>query len=238
MNSIVDIIYGASACYTFKKSNINDLVIEFDTIFSIANLNDIDNFILTYPENLFDDYDFSKEIKLLDILITNHYIRIWCSKKDVDSYILLCYLCNYLKDKTDKISVIYSEDYNENYNTPAIIRENEFKKALEYEHNLSSKEINELANIFNYIKEKHCELRVIKDGQVSLVNYDYYNNIIIDLLKEKPLKISTLVGQLLGNYDHLIDTIYCYLIERMIDSDIIEIVRESNRFFDNVIALK
>lgn len=238
MNNIVDILYGASACYSFKKSKINNLVIEFDTIFSVANLDNIDNYILTYPNELFDDYNFSKEIETLNNLTNTHKVRIWCSKKDADSYILLCYMCYYLKDKTNNISVIYSEDYNENYNTPAIIREEEFIDALKHEYKLTIDDINELANSFINIKDIPTDIRIMKDNKISLENYDYYNDIILNIIKDKELKISNVVGQLLTYYDHLVDIIYCYLIQRMIESGIIKVVEDSDRFFDNIISLK
>lgn len=238
MNNIVDILYGASATYTYKKSNINNLIIEFDTIFSIANLDNIDNFKLTYPHELFDDYDFSKEMNLLDSLIKDKRVRIWCSRKDADSYILLCYLCNYLKNKTDNISVIYSEEYKQIYNTPAILIEEEFRNALAYEHKLSYEEINKLSNNFDYVKENNCEIRIMKNNEISLESFDYYNDIIINLLKGKNLKVSALVGEILSNYDRLSDIIYCYLVQRLIDKDIIKIVEKNDRFFDNVITLK
>lgn len=236
MNNVVDILYGASASYSFKKSNINNLVLEFDTVFSVADLSNIDKYKLTYQNDLFEDYDFSENIKILNSLIDTHLIRIWCSRKDSDSYILLCYLCNYLKDKTSNISVIYSDDYD--YNTPAIIRDEEFSKVLSCEHNLSISEINELSNIFDNIKNNNCELRIMKSNEVLLESYDYYNDIIIELLKGKKIKVSSLVGQLLANYDHLVDIIYCFLILRLINRDIIEIESSSERFFNNIIMLK
>lgn len=38
-------------------------------------------------------------------------VRIWSSKKNDDDYMLLLFLCNFLKDQTNKISVIFSSDY-------------------------------------------------------------------------------------------------------------------------------
>lgn len=238
MSNIVDILYGASATYTYKKSNINDLVIEFDTVFSVAKLDNIDKFKLTYSDNLFDDYDFSGQIKLLDNIINEKRVRIWCSKKDTDSYILLCYLCNYLKNRTDRISVIYIEEYKSIYNTPAILKEEEFRNALAYEHKLTIEQINELSDKFNYIKDNNCELRVMKNSEISLENFNYYNDIITKLLKDKSMKISKLVGELLSNYDHLSDIIYCHMVQRLIDENRIKILEENDRFFDNVITLK
>lgn len=238
MNNIVDILFGSSATYTFKKSNINNLVIELDILFSVADLSNIDNFKVTYPHNLFEDYDFSNEMNKLNDIVKDNQVRIWCSKHDSDSYIMMCYLCDYLKDKTSNIYLVYSEDYNKNYNTPAIISENEFVSAIELAHKLTNKEILSLADNYNSIKDSKNKLRLMKNGNIIIEDYDYFDDIITDILKDKKMRISSIVAKLLSNYDHMSDIIYCYIVQRLIEENVIEIVEENERFFNNVVSLK
>ncbi len=91
--------------------------------------------------------------------------------------------------------------------------------------NLISKELSykvsntySLKNIINDLKESiknNDKIRIWTTHNQS-VSFDYYNNIILDKLKElSEVKVVRLVDKLMNNI-HLYDTIFTYLISRLI----------------------
>ena len=79
----------------------------------------------------------------------------------------------------------------------------------------------------------------MRDGQVKLVNFSFYDDIILNLLKNlEPCKVSVLVAHLLGEYDHICDIIYSFLIDRLITNNKIKLIKENkDRFFNSIVAL-
>lgn len=84
----INVIFGASTFITMKDSKLlNDNIIEFDTVFSVADLSNLDNYALDLPKDIYNEninYSFSNEIKRLNKAINNNKeIRIWTSHFDI-----------------------------------------------------------------------------------------------------------------------------------------------------------
>ena len=243
MDNITEIVYGNSMYYTINKSKLNKhKIIMFNTYFSIASLEDIDNYKITVPKYFLDDniYDFSKEMKELDDSVNcNHKIRIWCSRDDINSYMLMLFITNYLKDKECNLYVIYSDEYDKKYNqSPALFKEKELEELSHYEHKLTKYDFIKLSDVWNDIKNVKCDLRVMVNKEISLVSLNYFDKLILDELRELGnVSIMKLVGNLIEKY-YLSDIIWSFLIEILIDKEQIIITNIGNRFFENIISIK
>lgn len=81
-----------------------------------------------------DNYDYTKSLnEILNNITNDTIIRIWSSKKNDGEYMLLLFLCNFLKDKTNKINVIFASDYNEFLYSINALDYREIKSILKYE---------------------------------------------------------------------------------------------------------
>lgn len=170
----INIVFGSSTFITMKKSNIlNNNIIEFDTIFSVADLSNLDNYELILPKEIYNNniYSFVKEINKLNKLIDNNKeIRIWTSHFEINSYLLFLYLCNYLKDENCNLYVVFSDEYNKDCYSPSCMNKNELEELINFEHKLSKQEI------LNLLKELG-EVKI-----VTLVGLFMSNHIIQDLI--------------------------------------------------------
>lgn len=238
----VNIIFGASTFVTMKDSKLlNNNIIEFDTVFSVADLSNLDNYELALPKDIYNEniyYSFNNEIKKLNEAINNNKeIRIWTSHFDINSYLLLLYLCNYLKDKDCNLYVVFSDEYDENIYSPACMRENELEELIKLEHKLSKEEIKEYSKEWQIIKNKKSDMRILENKKVKLVSFDYYNEEILNLLKELgEVKIVRLVGLFMNNH-YLQDLVVSYFVDRLINNGKIKVIKYGERFFENVIAI-
>lgn len=243
MNNITEIIFGDSLFYTMSKSKLaENEIIKFNTVFSIADLSLINQFKIILPIDIYKEkiiYDFSEEINKLNVSIEKkNKIRIWCSHQDSDLYILLAYISNYVKDKECNLYVIYSDEQNEEIFSPSILREYELEKSEEIEHKLTKDEIVELSNIWNTIYTNKSDMRIMKNKEINLVSYDYFNDILLNKLKELgEVRISKLVGCVMPNY-HISDTIFLYLVERLIKSNKIIICENTDRLWNCTVKIK
>src|SRR5699024_1807550 len=151
-------------------------------------------------------YNYNEVLNEISNNITNNtIIRIWSSKKNDDEYMLLLFLCNFLKDKINTINVVFSSDYNE----------------LQYSINFLDykKEWKNLDEINN-------EIRTLEDGKVKNKKYSDYYDIILNTLKERtPCKIGNLVGECMGKeiLNDARDFVYLTLIDQLIDLNKIKI---------------
>lgn len=220
---------------------LNNNIIEFDTIFSVADLSNLDNYELILPKDIYNEnihYSFNNEIKKLNEAINNNKeIRIWTSHFDINSYSLFLYLCDYLKDKDWNLYVVFSDEYNENCYSPACMRENELEELTKLEHKLSKEEIKEYSKEWQIIKNKKSDMRILENKNVKLVSFDYYNEEILNLLKELgEVKIVRLAALFMNNH-YLQDLFVSYFIKRLINDGKIKIINYGERFFQNVIAI-
>lgn len=238
----VNIIFGSSTFVTMREGNLlNNNIIEFDTIFSVVDLSGVDNYEFLLPKEIYNESkicSFSAEIKRLNDAINNKEdIRIWTSHFDINSYLLFLYLCNYLKDKDCNLYVVYSDEYDEKYLSPSLMKSDELENLIKLEHKLSKNEILNFAKEWEIIKNNKSDMRILEDKIVKLVSFDYYNEEILSLLKELgEVKIVKLVALFLNNY-YLQDLVVCYFIDRLINNRKIKILKYGDRFFENVITI-
>lgn len=177
--------------------------------------------------------------QLTNSIKNKNKIRIWCSRKDSDSYILLPYICNFVKNMQCNLFVIYSDDYDEKFLSPAILKEEELESITALEHKLSNDDIIKFSKIWDNIKSQKADIRIMYNNELKLVSYDYFDNIIIDKLKMLgTVKESKLVSKLFFEY-HLCDLIFVYLINRLIKEKRVIIVKKNSdtREFDNIISV-
>ena len=235
-----NVIFGASTFVTMRESDLlNKDIIKFDTIFSVADLSNIDNCELFLPKDIFNNtsYSFGNEIKkLIEAIGNNKEIRIWTSHFEINSYLLFLYLCNHLKDKDCNLYVVYSDEYN-NYYSPACMKESELEELSKLEHKLTKNEIIEYSKEWQRIKNAESDMRILENKKVKLVSFDYYNEEILNLLKELgEVKIAGLVGLFMSKH-YLQDLVISYLVNRLIENDKIKVVSYGERFFENVIII-
>ncbi|MDD6878999.1 MAG: DUF1835 domain-containing protein, partial [bacterium] len=169
----VNIIFGTSTFVTMKESKLlNNNIIEFDTIFSVADLSSLDNYEFTLPKDIYNENincSFRNEIKKLNEAINNNKeIRIWTSHFDINSYSLFLYLCDYLKTKDCNLYVVFSDEYNENCYSPACMRESELEELIKFEHKLSKDQIRKHSNEWKIIKNNKSDMRILENKNVKL----------------------------------------------------------------------
>ena len=243
MSNVIEVIFGDSTFFTMSNSSLNlNKIIKFNTLFSIGDVSNINNYKIIVPREIFNKsiYNFGNEMKAFTNFIkTNQKIRIWTSKKDSDCYILLLYLCNYLKEGYSNLYVVFVDELNDEFLSPAMLREEELENALKYERKLSFEDINNFSNEWEYIKNTKTDMRLMINNKLELVGFDYFDDIILEKLNELGcVKESKLVATLLVKY-HIVDSIFVYLIDRLICKNKIKVIEqsESGRKFDNIIEI-
>jgi len=242
MMKIVEVCEGHSSAGVIKRyqdeENKNNIIIPFSLFLSIG---DIKNNRLKFLEEFCHEINFYKENSLKKLLCNideSTHVRIWSSKKNADDYLLLLYLCNYLKDKCTNISVIYTSDYNEYACSLNSIDYKEVNELLKYEHKLSESEIDNLSNKWICLVNTNSELRVLENGEILNRKYSDYDNIILNkLTKLGKCKISDLIASLMIDFviNDAGDLIYTYLIDRLIDNNKIKIISKGERHFVDII---
>ncbi len=247
---IIDICenFSALGCLKqyYEKNNIKNY-----TIFALEmhlSIGDIKNNHLGFLEKLYQKYyDYNYTYNYNDILkeisnnITNHtVIRIWSSKKNDDDYMLLLFLCNFLKDRINTINIVFSSDYNELQYSINFLDYKKVNDVLKYEKKLSKDEIETYAKKWNKLVEINSELRTLENGEVKSKKYSDYYNIILSILKErKSCKIANLIGECMVKnvLNDARDFVYLYLIDQLIDLNKIKIIEKGARHFVDTIAL-
>lgn len=236
-----EIIYGDSTFGSMSKSKLNkNEIIKFDTIFSIADLSNIENYEIYLPKKIYLEniiYNFKSRIDELNKSIKNkNKIRIWSSHKEINSYLLLLYLCNYLKDYKCDIFVVYSNEYDEECYSPSCMLCEELEKLSHLEHKLTKEEILSFSNEWVNIRNINSEMRILENNKVKSVSYDYFYDEILEKLKKLgAVKQIHLIGQLVAD-NHMIDTIFVYLINRLIRLNKIDIVeKDEDNTLNNII---
>lgn len=236
-----EIIYSDSTVGSMSKSKLNkNEIIKFDTIFSIADLSNIENYEIYLPKKIYLEniiYNFKSRIDELNKSIKNkNKIRIWSSHKEINSYLLLLYLCNYLKNYKCDIFVVYSNEYDEECYSPSCMLYEELEKLSHLEHKLTKEEILSFSNEWVNIRNINSEMRILENNKVKSVSYDYFDDEILEKLKKLgAVKQIHLIGQLVADH-HMIDTIFVYLINRLIRLNKIDIVeKDEDNTLNNII---
>lgn len=244
ISNVLEVVFGNSIYHTIKKSILgNNNILMFNVLFNIGDLSNIKNFEINIPKELCfekNNINFKKEYDyFIDNIKRKNKIRIWTSKKDIYSYLIMLYLCSIVKEQNYELYVLYSDEYDSDCFSPSAMRENELEELSKLEHKLTKEEINDNAQAWEKLVSVNSDLRVIENGCIKSVPLDYYDEKILNTLKKLgKVKMSKLVGTLMGDV-YLHDTLYVYLIERLIKMRKIKITLNDNvRYFDNIIELE
>lgn len=255
MSNIIDVIDGDSLYFEIKKSNFikNNKVVKFDISFSICDLSNIDN----YTARLKDDYSdlielMEKEImhkpakesstkkqviEIEEAIKNNNKIRIWTTHKEINAYIMLLYICNYFSNKDCDLYVLFSDELDEKFYSPSCMNERELEELSKLEHKLTNEEIQDYSNTWKQIIKTNSDMRIMENNNVKCVSFDYYNDTILELLKELgEVKTIKLVARLMANI-YFSDIFLTYLIYRLIKKGKIIITKKENRLWKSTIAI-
>lgn len=150
----------------------------------------------------------------------------------------MLYICSIIKDYNYELYVLYCDDYNKDYVSPSVMREEELEKLSKLEHKLTNEEINNNVKICKDLVDKNSDLRVIDHGNLKSVSIDFYDDYILDTLKSMgKVKMYQLVARLIQNV-YLHDTMYVYLIEKLVKNNKVKITMDNNiRYFENLIEI-
>lgn len=150
----------------------------------------------------------------------------------------MLYICNIAKRQDCVLYVTYSDEYGKDYISSSLMSPIELEELSKLEHKLTKDEIIKYSNMWEEIVKINSEMRVLENGTVKSVSINYYDNVILDKLKELgQVKISKLVAMLMKEI-YLTDNLYVYFIKKLIKNDNIRIVKiDNNRFFNSVIEL-
>ena len=237
--------YGCLKQY-YENNNIKDYMIyALEMYLSIGDIkNNHKDFLNRLYQSNYSytcNYNYNEELKKILNNITNDtIIRIWSSKKNDDDYMLLLFLCDFLKDKINTINVVFSSDYNELQYSINFLDYKKVKDVLKYEKTLSKDEIETYAKEWNKLVEINSELRALENGEVKSKKYSDYYDIILSILKERtPCKIASLIGECMAKevLNDARDFVYLYLIDQLIDLNKIKIVEKGTRHFVDTISL-
>lgn len=241
---VIDICedYGGKGCLKkyYKENNIKDFsAISLGMYLSIG---DIKKDHLSFIKELIDnEYDYSSELDKIIRESATSKIRIWSSKTNADDYLLLLYLCNMLKDKKNKISVIFTTDYKKDLLSLTALDYKEVPLILKHEKELTETEINQYANEWKELIKINSELRVIESNTIKNKKYSDYDETILKILKETgPCSLVDLIGILMANYimGDASSIVYEYLINRLISDNKIKITKKSEKHFEDIIEHK
>ena len=253
MEKISEVVFGDSLCHEIKISKFskNNTIIKFDPLFSICDLSNIDKHTLTLNDeycsliNLELSYDISNTYSLKNIINdleesvkNNNKIRIWTTHNQIDSYLMFLYVCNYFSNTDSELYVLFSDEFDKECYSPSCMNENELEELSKLEHRLTKEEIKKYSNEWKEIINDNLDMRIIENNKVKSVTFDYYNNIILNKLNELgEVKMVSLVGRLMSDI-HLYDTVFTYLIYRLIKEEKIIVTSKDKRYWKSIIKIK
>lgn len=252
MKNITEVVFGDSLYHEIKISKFskNNVIIKFDSLFSICDLSNIDKQILTLNDEYCDlinseIYDVSNTYSLKNInndleesIKNNNKIRIWTTHNQIDSYLMFLYVCNYFSNIDYDLYVLFSDKFDKECYSPSCMNENELEELSKLEHKLTKEEIKKYSNEWKEIINDNLDMRIIENNKVKCVTFDYYNDIILNKLNELgEVKMISLVGRLMSDI-HLYDTVFTYLIYRLIKEEKIIITNKDKRYCKSTIKTK
>lgn len=230
MEKYIEVVLRGSNSETLENTTIiKNPIIKFNIEFATSDLSEIEKYFVTLSQEIYGEkikLDFKNEIVELEKYINDGYkIRIWTSHYDINSYMLLLYICNHIKNKLETIKVIYSDDYDKRLYSLGYMKPEEIEKIKNFEHILEKKYIKELADQWIGIKNNEQSLRIIEDEKIKLVSYDYFDNKILKILNKEQTSIISLAVEL-SNKFYLNETIFIVLIKRLVDKNKIKIIKK------------
>ena len=238
MSKYLEIVLEGSEKYSLSEAFPDNKIISILAEFTSSK---ISNNIFTlnpdiyYEEIVADNNDLL--IQLKKYLKKDTIVRVWSSHLDVDNYILLFYICNILKNKVDSLVVVYSDEYNNECRSIGYMTSKEIKELSKKRHLLNKEEINKYSKKWQDIINHESDLRIIENNEIKFVSYDYFDQNIINILDKKgPLRKIDLVMDLIEKY-YLNDTIFIYLISRLIDSNKIIVLEKGIKELYDIIDI-
>lgn len=252
MKNITEVVFGDSLCHEIKISKFsrNNTIVKFEPLFSICDLSNIDQHILTLNDEYCDlisseIYDINNTYSLKNIINdleesikNNNKIRIWTTHKQIDSYLMFLYVCNYFSNIDYDLYVLFSDEFDKECYSPSCMNEKELEELSKLEHKLTKEEIKKYSNEWKEIINDNLDMRIIENNKVKSVTFDYYNDIILNKLNELgEVKMVSLVGRLMSD-THLYDTVFTYLIYRLIKEEKIIITGKDERYWKSIIKTK
>lgn len=251
MKNIIEVVFGDSLCHEIKISKFskNNKIIKFDSLFSICDLSNIDKCVVTLNSEYCDlisseIYDINNTYSLKNInneleesVKNNNKIRIWTTHNQIDSYLMFLYVCNYFSNIDSDLYVLFSDEFDKECPSPSCMNEKELEELSKLEHKLTKEEIKKYSNEWKEIINDNLDMRIIENNKVKSVTFDYYNDIILNKLNELgKVKMVSLVGRLMSDI-HLYDTVFTYLIYRLIKQEKIIITDKDERYGKSVIKI-
>lgn len=252
MNNITEIVYGDSMYHTIKECDFakDNKIIKFDKFLSFADLSNIDNNIIKLSEDFcnfiypeinykFDTIESMENLnkELDDAIKRNSKVRIWSTHQEIESYLTFIYVCNYLFNCNCDIYVTFSDEYDKDCYSPSCMNEPELKELIKLEHKLSKEEIFAYATLWKKVVKENSNMRIMENEKVKSVSLDYYNDVILEKLKELgEIKSVTLSANIMIDY-HISDLFISYLIYRLIKSNKIKIIKEGKSLWHCVITI-
>lgn len=240
---ILEIVFGNSCYLTMKNSSLgNNNILLFNLLLNVGDLSTIEKYKINIPDELCNEnsnYTFKNEISVINESIKRKdKIRIWTSHYNIYSYLIMLYICNFVKNKHCELYVTYSDEYNKNYVSPSLMNPKELENLAKLEHKLSEDDILKFSDVWETLVKTNSEMRILENGIVKSVSIDYYDNVILNELKLLgTIEVVKLVAILMKNV-YLIDSLYVYFIKRLIENNKIKVVKlDKNRFFNSVIEL-
>ena len=220
----LEIVFGDTCSNIMKKSSMNkNTILTFNLRLNVGDISRIDDNILNI---------------IVNNIAENNKIRVWTSKKDIYSYLLMLYISSIIEVYNYDLYVTYSDEYNIDYISPRVMNEKELENLEKIEHKLSKNELMNNTKIWKKLVKENSELRVIDNGIVKSVSMSYYDEIILETLNELgKVKMINLVATLIGKI-YVCDSLIISLIERLIDENKIVIEKNSDKYFESIVDLK
>ena len=151
---------------------------------------------------------------------------------------MFLYICNYFSNTDYELYVLFSDEFDKECYSPSCMNENELEKLSKLEHRLTKEEIQKYSNEWKEIIDDNLDMRIIENNKVKSVTFDYYNDIILNKLNELgEVKMVSLVGRLMSDI-HLYDTVFSYLIYRLIKEEKIIVIGKDERYWKSIIKIK
>ncbi|MBO4245346.1 MAG: DUF1835 domain-containing protein [Bacilli bacterium] len=204
-------------------------------------IGDIKTNHLDIVRELYNDpnYTYQDDLdSLINSINKDIKIRIWSSKMDSNSYLLLLYLTSLLSSYDNQISVIFTTDYNLDAITLGCCCDREVNELLKYEKVLSINELHDYQKTWEDVVNVNSEIRILENNTIVNKNYADYDDLILNKLSQiGECKVYELVAKLLldnslNMYDDFIDS---FLVKRLINHHKIVIVQADERFYHNII---
>lgn len=238
----LEIVFGNTSYNNLKKCNLkNSNILMINTLLNVGDISNISNYKIIIPNELYLDSK-NNNIKeetniILDNINKKNKIRVWTSIENIYSYLIMLYISDIIKDYNYELNVIYSDYYNKDFKSISMMTKEEIKDLIKSEHKLTKKEIDNNSKIWKKLVKENSELRIIANGIVKSVSLDYYDEYILNTLnKLGKVKVNKLIGNLIKDI-YLQDTLYLYLIKKLMSTKKIKMNINNTIFTENLIEV-